>query len=52
MSQFMINMLFVAGSFASYTWIAIWARAKSTREFYIAGGEVHPVMNGMATAAD
>ena len=52
MSQFMINMLFVAGSFAIYTWIAIWARAKSTREFYIAGGEVHPVMNGMATAAD
>ena len=28
------------------------ARAKSTREFYIAGGEVHPVLNGMATAAD
>ena len=52
MSQFMINMLFVAGSFAIYTWIAIWARAKSTRECYIAGGEVHPVLNGMATAAD
>lgn len=52
MSQFMINILFVGGSFAIYTWIAIWARAKSTREFYIAGGEVHPVLNGMATAAD
>ena len=52
MSQFMINMIFVAGSFVIYTWIAIWARAKSTREFYIAGGEVHPVFNGMATAAD
>lgn len=52
MSQFMINLIFVMGSFAIYTWIAIWARAKSTREFYIAGGEVHPVMNGMATAAD
>ena len=52
MSQFMINLLFVGGSFALYTWIAIWARARSTREFYIAGGEVHPVMNGMATAAD
>ena len=52
MSQFAINLLFVMGSFAIYTWIAIWARAKSTREFYIAGGEVHPVMNGMATAAD
>lgn len=52
MSQFAVNLIFVMGSFALYTWIAIWARAKSTREFYIAGGEVHPVMNGMATAAD
>ena len=52
MSQFLINMIFVAGSFVIYTWIAVWARAKSTREFYIAGGEVHPVFNGMATAAD
>lgn len=52
MSQFTINLIFVLGSFALYTWIAIWARAKSTREFYIAGGQVHPVMNGMATAAD
>ena len=52
MSQFTINMLFVGASFAIYTWIAIWARAKSTKEFYIAGGEVSPVMNGMATAAD
>ncbi|MGI6408598.1 MAG: sodium:solute symporter family protein [Thiopseudomonas sp.] len=52
MSQFTINLIFVMGSFALYTWIAIWARAKSTREFYIAGGEVHPTMNGMATAAD
>lgn len=52
MSQFAINMIFVLGSFAIYTWIAIWARAKSTREFYVAGGQVHPTMNGMATAAD
>lgn len=52
MSQFAVNLLFVLGSFVIYTWIAVWARAKSTREFYIAGGEVHPVMNGMATAAD
>jgi cation/acetate symporter len=52
MSQFAINMIFVLGSFVIYTWIAVWARAKSTREFYIAGGEVNPVMNGMATAAD
>lgn len=52
MSQFWINLIFVLGSFVIYTAIALWARAKSTREFYIAGGEVHPVMNGMATAAD
>jgi len=52
MSQFAINMIFVLGSFVVYTYIAIWARAKSTKEFYIAGGDVHPVMNGMATAAD
>lgn len=52
MSQFTINLLFVGASFALYTWIAIWARAKSTREFYIAGGEVPPMFNGMATAAD
>jgi cation/acetate symporter len=52
MSQFAVNLIFVLGSFVIYTWIAVWARAKSTREFYIAGGEVHPVMNGMATAAD
>ena len=52
MSQFWINFTFVIGSFVIYTAIAVWARAKSTREFYIAGGEVNPVMNGMATAAD
>ncbi|MDP3085902.1 MAG: VC_2705 family sodium/solute symporter, partial [Rubrivivax sp.] len=39
-------------SFALYIGIAIWARAGSTSEFYVAGGNVHPVMNGMATAAD
>jgi cation/acetate symporter len=39
-------------SFALYIGIAIWARAGSTSEFYVAGGSVHPVMNGMATAAD
>ncbi len=39
-------------SFALYVGIAIWARAGSTSEFYAAGGNVHPVMNGMATAAD
>lgn len=52
MSQFVINMLFVGASFVLYIGIAIWARAGSTKEFYVAGGGVHPITNGMATAAD
>jgi len=52
MSQFTINIIFVGLSFALYFGIAIWARAGSTSEFYVAGGGVHPVVNGMATAAD
>ncbi|MCU9839707.1 cation acetate symporter [Ruegeria sp. WL0004] len=52
MDQFTINLLFVGASFALYIGIAIWARAGSTSEFYAAGRGVHPVMNGMATAAD
>ncbi|MEQ5800988.1 sodium:solute symporter family protein [Halomonas sp. H10-9-1] len=52
MSQFAINLLFVGASFALYIGIAIWARAGSTKDFYVAGGGVHPVTNGMATAAD
>ncbi|MCC5453035.1 cation acetate symporter [Rheinheimera sp. UJ51] len=52
MSQFAINLIFVGGSFALYIAIAIWARAGTTKEFYVAGGGVNPVMNGMATAAD
>lgn len=52
MSQFAINLLFVGGSFAIYIAIAIWSRAASTKEFYVAGGGVNPVVNGMATAAD
>ena len=52
MSQFVINLIFVGASFALYFGIAIWARAGSTKEFYVAGGGVHPVLNGMATAAD
>ncbi len=47
-----LTYLFVSGSFALYIGIAIWSRAASTREFYIAGGGVHPIANGMATAAD
>lgn len=52
MSQYWINMSFVGASFLLYIGIAIWARAGSTKEFYVAGGGVHPVTNGMATAAD
>lgn len=44
--------LFVGASFALYIGIAIWARAGSTKEFYVAGGGVHPIANGMATGAD
>ena len=39
-------------SFSIYIGIAIWSRAGSTKEFYVAGGGVHPIANGMATAAD
>ncbi|MGK9046286.1 cation acetate symporter [Stutzerimonas chloritidismutans] len=52
MSQYWINMMFVGASFLLYIGIAVWARAGSTKEFYVAGGGVHPVTNGMATAAD
>ncbi|WP_083101182.1 sodium:solute symporter family protein [Pseudophaeobacter leonis] len=52
MDQFTINLLFVGTSFALYIGIAIWARAGSTSEFYAAGRGVHPVTNGMSTAAD
>ncbi|GAB3338671.1 sodium:solute symporter family protein [Marilutibacter aestuarii] len=44
--------LLVGLSFALYIGIAIWSRVGSTKEFYVAGGGVHPVANGMATAAD
>jgi cation/acetate symporter len=47
-----LTMIFVGASFALYFGIAVWARAGSTQEFYVAGGGVHPVVNGMATAAD
>ena len=47
-----LTYLFVGLSFALYIGIAFWARAKSTNDFYVAGKGVHPVANGMATAAD
>jgi len=46
------TFLIVGLTFALYIGIAIWARAGSTKEFYVAGGGVHPFANGMATAAD
>jgi cation/acetate symporter len=47
-----ITYIVVGLSFAVYIVIAIAARAGSTQEFYVAGGGIHPVANGMATAAD
>ncbi|HAN28348.1 MAG TPA: cation acetate symporter, partial [Haliea salexigens] len=47
-----LTYLVVGASFALYIGIAIWSRAGSTKDFYVAGGGVHPVANGMATAAD
>ena len=47
-----LTYLVVGATFALYIGIAIWARAGSTGEFYVAGKGVHPVANGMATAAD
>ncbi len=47
-----LTFLIVGGTFALYIAIAIWARAGSTNDFYVAGGGVPPVLNGMATAAD
>ena len=44
--------ILVGLSFALYIGIAIWARAGSSKEFYVAGGGVPPIINGMATAAD
>ncbi len=44
--------ILVGLTFAIYIGIAIWSRASSSREFYVAGGGVPPLLNGMATAAD
>ena len=46
------TFVMVGISFALYIGVAIWSRASSTGEFYIAGAGVPPVVNGMATAAD
>ena len=47
-----LTYIVVGATFALYIGIAIWARASSTGEFYVAGKGSHPVANGMATAAD
>jgi cation/acetate symporter len=47
-----LTYIVVFASFALYFGIAWWARAASTKEFYVAGAGIHPVLNGMATAAD
>ncbi|MCF6435284.1 sodium:solute symporter family protein [Pseudoalteromonas sp. MMG022] len=47
-----LTFIIVGLSFALYIGIAIWARAGSTKDFYVAGGGVPPFANGMATAAD
>jgi len=47
-----LTYIVVGITFLIYIGIAVWARAGSTKEFYVAGGGIHPVANGMATAAD
>ena len=47
-----LTYLVVGCTFAIYIGIAFWARAGSTKDFYVAGGGIHPIANGMATAAD
>ncbi|TVQ94211.1 MAG: cation acetate symporter, partial [Chromatiaceae bacterium] len=47
-----VTYLIVGATFALYIGIAIWSRAGTTGEFYVAGKGVPPVLNGMATAAD
>ena len=52
MDQYILNFIFIGLSFALYIGIAIRSRATSTKEYYVAGGGVSPIANGMATAAD
>ena len=47
-----LTYIFVGLSFSLYIGIAIWSRVGTTKEFYVAGAGVHPIVNGMATAAD
>ncbi|MEL6387118.1 MAG: cation acetate symporter, partial [Pseudomonadota bacterium] len=52
MDQTFWTYFFVVATFGLYIGIAVWARAGSTEDFYVAGHDVHPTVNGMATAAD
>jgi cation/acetate symporter len=52
MSILQWTWVIVGASFALYIGIAIWAKAKSTGDFYVAEKQVHPILNGMATGAD
>jgi cation/acetate symporter len=52
MSAQLLTYLFIGLSFALYIGIAIWSRSATTNDFYVAGGHVHPLANGAATAAD
>ena len=52
MSLQAMTYLVVGMTFALYIGIAIWSRASTTKDFYVAGSHIHPVANGMATAAD
>ena len=52
MSSANLTYIFVAISFGLYAAIAVWARAGSTKDFYVANSGVGPIANGMATAAD
>ena len=44
--------LMIGVTFSIYIGIAIWSKAGSTKDFYVAGSGVSPIANGMATAAD
>ena len=52
MSLAALTYLVVGATFALYVGIAFWSKARDTGDFYVAGKHVHPVANGMATAAD
>ena len=52
MTTQLLTYIFVGATFTLYIGIALWSRAKSTNDFYVAGKGVHPIANGMATAAD